>query len=91
MEVQDAGSRRPVGKLGARVYYYRGASYYSRSYFIPQQPGTFLQLFRWLIFRAGVFAWHSMTPAQRAPWKTEGHARRMSGFNAWLSWYLLRF
>ena len=81
---------RIIGKIANDVYYesrqYGPLKKLKRSYFIPIQPGTFLQSQRWLLFSAGVREWHFKSSADKK--QLDGQCSHqglcMSGFNFFL-------
>jgi hypothetical protein len=59
-----------------------------RAYVTGTNPRTPAQLALRARVRAGNVAWHALTDAEKAEWKPEGEARRITGYNAFISAFL---
>lgn len=55
----------------------------------PSNPRTEPQQARRQLFSDGVVAWHALSPEDVLYWKKEGQKKRITGYHAFLSNYLL--
>ncbi len=56
-----------------------------RRHVVPPDPRTPAQLARRDKMRQAVLIWHGLSDAEKLEWKARGTARRISGFNAFVS------
>lgn len=77
-----------VGRLGDRVYYYRGDTFISRPFYYPDQPETPARLARWQKFRNGVSAWQALTPGEKEIYNRKAEGFNYEGFNFFMSKFL---
>lgn len=87
----------PVGirlrrKLANKIIYYiRYGKQEQRAYAVPYNPRTAKQQIKRTVFRAGVWEWHKMTPAEKEPWIKEAKKHRtwspfITFMSAWLKY-----
>lgn len=84
MDIVSESNLKTVGKVGDRVYYYIGKKQFSRSFFIPNQPGIDGQMAWWQWFKLGVHRWQALTPAIQAAYNQDAKRHKFSGFNLYM-------
>lgn len=84
MQIENETNLKTVGKIGDRVYYYWNGRQYSRSYFIPNQPGTDGQIKRWMWFKLGVMRWQALTQPEKDALDVRAVRLQFSGFNLYM-------